>query len=225
MTTQPHLKISAQPKKANKKLSKAHIQLMFERLLSLRPNPQTELVFRNEFELLISVILSAQATDVAVNKATKQLFIDAPTPADLWALGEQGLIPYIQTIGLYRNKARHVIQTCQNLVERFDGKVPATRQSLESLPGVGRKTANVVMNTAFGAELIAVDTHVFRVSNRTGLAIGKTVDQVEEQLMKRVPKQFMRDAHHSLILHGRYVCQARAPKCGGCSINDFCPQN
>jgi len=208
-----------------KKLKKNQIFVMFERLLQERPHPQTELVFRNEFELLISVILSAQATDVAVNKATKQLFIDAPTPADLWALGEQGLIPYIQTIGLYRNKARHVIQTCQNLVERFDGNVPTTREALESLPGVGRKTANVVMNTAFGAELIAVDTHVFRVSNRTGLAIGKTVEQVEAQLMKRVPKRFMRDAHHSLILHGRYVCQARVPKCGICIINEICPRN
>jgi endonuclease-3 len=206
-------------------LTKANIQLMFERLLSERPNPQTELVFRNEFELLIAVILSAQATDVAVNKATKQLFFDAPTPADMWALGEQGLIPHIQTIGLYRNKAKHVIQTCQQLVERFDGKVPSLRDALESLPGVGRKTANVVMNTAFGAELIAVDTHVFRVSNRTGLAIGKTVEQVEAQLMKRVPKKFMQDAHHSLILHGRYVCQARVPKCGNCIINEVCQQN
>ena len=217
--------MTAQKNAKPKSLTNVQIETLFEHLLAERPNPQTELVFANDFELLIAVILSAQATDVAVNKATKQLFLDAPTPADMLALGDQGVMEHIKTIGLYRNKAKYVIQTCRHLLERFDGKVPATRDALESLPGVGRKTANVVMNTAFGADLIAVDTHVFRVSNRTGLALGKTVDQVEAQLMMRIPNRFMRDAHHSLILHGRYVCQARAPKCGSCVINDECHKN
>lgn len=195
---------------------------IFSRFQQANPHPTTELEYTTPFELLIAVILSAQATDVSVNKAMRKLFPVANTPAQIHALGVDGLIPYIQTIGLYRNKARNVIETCRMLVERHGGEVPRNREALEALPGVGRKTANVILNTAFGEIAIAVDTHIFRVSNRTGIAPGKNVDEVEKKLMKFVPPQFRMDAHHWLILHGRYTCMARNPQCWNCMIADLC---
>ncbi|WP_348760453.1 endonuclease III [uncultured Salinisphaera sp.] len=195
---------------------------IFERLAAANPSPQTELEYDSVFELLIAVILSAQATDVGVNKATRRLFPVANTPATIWALGEAGLIEYIKTIGLYRSKAANVIKTCRALLDHHDGVVPATREELVALPGVGRKTANVVLNTAFGQPAMAVDTHIFRVSNRTGMATGKTVRAVEDRLMRLVPRPYLHNAHHWLILHGRYVCKARTPECERCTIVDLC---
>ena len=195
---------------------------IFKRLRAQNPHPTTELIYTRPFELLIAVLLSAQATDVSVNKATRRLYPVANTPQALLELGEEGLIPYIQTIGLYRTKAKNTIATCRILVEQHQGQVPRTRADLEALPGVGRKTANVVLNTAFGEPTIAVDTHIFRVSNRTGIAPGKNVEIVEEKLLKYVPNEFKLDAHHWLILHGRYTCTARAPKCWNCMIADLC---
>ena len=195
---------------------------IFRRLRKANPHPTTELAYRTPFELLISVILSAQATDKSVNLATAQLFPRANTPRKILALGETGLTPYIQRIGLYRTKAKNVVATCALLVEKFGGEVPSNREDLESLPGVGRKTANVVLNTAFGQPTIAVDTHIFRVANRTGIAPGKNVVEVENRLMKFVPGEFLHDAHHWLILHGRYVCKARRPDCPTCLIRDLC---
>ena len=196
--------------------------LIFERLRDATPAPETELDYASPFELLISVILSAQATDVSVNLATRKLFPVANTPAKVLALGVEGLTPYIRNIGLYNTKARNVIKTCQILIERHDGEVPRDRAALEALPGVGRKTANVVLNTAFGEPTIAVDTHVFRVANRTRIARGKTVREVEDRLVRLVPAEFKDFAHHWLILHGRYVCTARKPHCGACPIEDLC---
>ena len=195
---------------------------IFECFRSTNPRPTTELVYRTPFELLIVVILSAQATDKSVNQATRELFPKARTPQDMLALGEAGLIAHIKTIGLFRSKAKHIIETCHMLLEKHGGIVPESREALEELPGVGRKTANVVLNTAFGHPTIAVDTHIFRVSNRTGLAPGKDVRQVEDRLLKFVPEDFRQDAHHWLILHGRYVCKARTPDCPQCAINDLC---
>ena len=195
---------------------------LYRRLQALDPNPTTELEYRTPFELLVAVILSAQATDVGVNKATKKLFPVARTPEKMLALGEEGLKRYIATIGLYNAKAKNVIATSRALIEQHGGKVPRTREALEALPGVGRKTANVVLNTAFGEDTIAVDTHIFRVANRTGLAPGKNVREVEDKLVKVTPPEFRRHAHHWLILHGRYVCVARKPKCPECVIHDLC---
>ena len=195
---------------------------IFRRLRDANPHPTTELAHRTPFELLISVILSAQATDKSVNLATARLFPLANTPQKILALGESGLTPYIQSIGLYRTKARNVIAACAALIANFGGEVPANRADLESLPGVGRKTANVVLNTAFGEPTIAVDTHIFRVANRSGIAPGKNVIEVENRLLKFVPEEFRRDAHHWLILHGRYVCKARRPDCPTCLIRDLC---
>ncbi len=195
---------------------------IFRRLREHNPNPTTELNYRNEFELLIAVILSAQATDVGVNKATKKLFEDAPTPQAMLELGVDGLKQYIKTIGLYNSKAENIIKTCRILVEKYKGQVPRTREELEALPGVGRKTANVVLNTAFGEPTIAVDTHIFRVCNRTGIAKGKNPLEVEKRLERVVPDEFKKDAHHWLILHGRYTCVARKPRCGSCIIEDLC---
>ena len=195
---------------------------IFARLKAANPHPTTELEYTTPFELLIAVILSAQATDVSVNKATRQLYPVANTPAAIDALGVEGLIPYVQTIGLYRNKAKNVIETCRLLVEQHGGEVPRDRESLQALPGVGRKTANVVLNTAFGVPAMAVDTHIFRVSNRTGIAPGKNVDIVEQKLMKFVPPEYLMDAHHWLILHGRYTCTARSPQCWNCLLADLC---
>jgi endonuclease-3 len=186
------------------------------------PHPTTELEYANPFQLLIAVLLSAQATDVSVNKATRRLFVDAPDPASMHALGVEGLMPYIQTIGLFRTKAKNTIETCRILLTEHGGQVPQQRAALEALPGVGRKTANVVLNTAFGEPTIAVDTHIFRVSNRTGLAPGKNVDEVEQKLLKFTPDEFKLDAHHWLILHGRYTCIARKPKCWNCALLDLC---
>jgi endonuclease-3 len=195
---------------------------IFRRLREANPAPTTELIYRTPFELLISVMLSAQATDKSVNLATAQLYPRANTPQKMLALGESGLTPYIQRIGLYRTKARNVIAVCALLLEKFGGEVPSNREDLESLPGVGRKTANVILNTAFGQATIAVDTHIFRVANRTGLAPGKNEIEVENRLLKFVPEEFRRDAHHWLILHGRYVCKARRPDCPSCLIRDLC---
>ncbi len=195
---------------------------IFERLRAENPSPTTELQYRTPFELLIAVMLSAQATDKSVNKATRELFKRANTPQAMLKLGEEGLKEYIKTIGLYNSKAKNIIATCRLLIERYGGKVPSDRKALESLPGVGRKTANVVLNTAFGHPTIAVDTHIFRVANRTGLAPGKTPLEVEKKLEKVVPEEFKQDAHHWLILHGRYVCTARKPHCGACIIEDLC---
>jgi len=195
---------------------------MFARLARQRPNPTTELHYNSAFELLIAVILSAQATDESVNKATGPLFRQANTPKTILAMGEEKLADAIKTIGLYRNKARNVIATCKKLIEEHDSQVPQTRAELEDLPGVGRKTANVVLNTIFRQPVMAVDTHIFRVSNRTGLAPGKTVRAVEDKLMKNIPARFKLNAHHWLILHGRYVCKARKPTCDACIICDLC---
>ncbi len=195
---------------------------IFRRLQEANPHPTTELEYTSPFELLAAVLLSAQATDVSVNAATRKLFPVANTPAAIHALGVDGLIPYIQTIGLFRAKARHLIETCRLLVEQYDGEVPRTREALEALPGVGRKTANVVLNTAFGEPTIAVDTHIFRVANRTGIGPGKTPLDVELKLLRHVPEPFKRDAHHWMILLGRYVCKARKPECAACPISDLC---
>lgn len=201
------------------KLSRYEI---FSRLKAAIPNPVTELAFSSPFELLVAVILSAQSTDKGVNKATAKLFPVANTAAAILKLGEDGLKEYVKTIGLYNSKVRHILKTCIMLIEQHEGEVPRARSALESLPGVGRKTANVVLATAFGESTIAVDTHVFRVSNRTGIARGTTVNEVERKLMKTVPLEFMKDAHHLLILHGRYTCIARKPRCSECVINDLC---
>lgn len=195
---------------------------MFRRLREANPEPKTELEYASTFQLLIAVILSAQATDKSVNLATRRLFPDYGTPAAIAELGEEGLSDAIRTIGLYKTKAKNVIATCKILVEHYRGEVPADREALEALPGVGRKTANVVLNTAFRQIAMAVDTHIFRVSNRTGLAPGKNVVEVEQRLLKVVPKEYLLDAHHWLILHGRYVCVARTPKCPQCGIADLC---
>jgi endonuclease III len=195
---------------------------IFSRFRAANASPTTELVYRTPFELLIAVILSAQATDKSVNLATEKLFRTANTPEKILALGEAGLADYIRTIGLYRGKAKNIVQTCRILTERHGGEVPESREALEALPGVGRKTANVVLNTAFGHATIAVDTHIFRVANRTGIAPGKDVRAVEDKLMKFVPEEFRRNAHHWLILHGRYVCKALRPECPKCLIRDLC---
>ncbi len=195
---------------------------IFKRLSECIPNPTTELNYTSPFELLIAVILSAQATDKGVNKATEKLFKTANTPEKILALGEKGLKEHIKTIGLYNTKAKNIIQTCKILQAHYNGEIPRTRKELEALPGVGRKTANVILNTAFGEPVIAVDTHIFRVANRTKLAPGKTVREVEDKLMKATPKKYLKDAHHLLILHGRYTCTARKPKCGQCCIYDLC---
>lgn len=195
---------------------------IFKTLKHLNPKPDTELRYESPFELLISVILSAQATDVSVNKATEKLFAVANTPDDILKLGVKGLKPYIKTIGLFNTKAENIIKTCQILIDEHGGDVPCTREALEKLPGVGRKTANVVLNTAFGEPTIAVDTHIFRVSNRTGIAPGKTPLEVEKRLLRLTPDEFKKDAHHWLILHGRYTCKARKPLCGECAIATWC---
>jgi endonuclease-3 len=195
---------------------------IFARFRAANPHPTTELEYTTPFELLIAVILSAQATDVSVNKAMRRLFPVANTPEQIYALGVDGLIPYIQSIGLYRTKAKNVIETCRLLLARHGGEVPRSREELQALPGVGRKTANVILNTAFGEAAIAVDTHIFRVSNRTGIAPGKNVEEVERKLMKLIPEEFRMDAHHWLILHGRYTCIARSPQCWNCMIADLC---
>ncbi len=194
----------------------------FEQLKANNPKPSTELEYSSPFELLTAVLLSAQATDISVNKGTRRLFPIANTPAALLALGEAGVRPYIQHIGLYKTKGRHLQETCRILMKQHGGEVPKKREDLEALPGVGRKTANVILNTAFGEATIAVDTHIFRVSNRTGLAPGKNVTEVEKKLMKRVPQEFLHDAHHWLILHGRYICKARNPDCAHCAVEPLC---
>lgn len=194
----------------------------FAQLKANNPNPETELEYSSPFELLVAVLLSAQATDISVNKGTRQLFKIANTPAALLALGEDGVRPFIEHIGLFRTKGKHLQETCRLLLERHGGEVPRTREALEALPGVGRKTANVILNTAFGEPTMAVDTHIFRVSNRTGLAPGKDVLKVEQQLLKRVPKEYLLDAHHWLILHGRYICKARSPECAQCIVEPLC---
>jgi endonuclease-3 len=203
-------------------VKKSQIEQFYARLRDANPAPTTELAYSTPFQLLIAVILSAQATDVGVNKATAKLFPIAPGPDTILALGEEGLSEYIKTIGLYRTKAKNVIATCRILLEQHNGEVPEDRAALEALPGVGRKTANVVLNTAFGHPTIAVDTHIFRLGNRTGLAPGKTVNDVEQKLLRVTPDEFKKDAHHWLILHGRYVCKARKPECSRCVVIDLC---
>jgi endonuclease-3 len=198
------------------------VEPFFATLRAANPLPQSELAYSTVFELLVAVLLSAQATDAGVNKATRHPFRVANTPQAILALGQDGLESYIKTIGLYRMKAKHLMETCRLLVEKFGGEVPRDRESLQSLPGVGRKTANVVLNVAFGEEAMAVDTHIFRVCNRTGLAPGKNPEEVEDRLMERVPKEYRQDAHHWLILHGRYVCVARTPKCWQCAVIRYC---
>ena len=197
-------------------------QQIFERLREANPRPTTELEYGNPFQLLIAVILSAQSTDVGVNKATRTLFRKVKTPKAMLKLGEEGLREHIKTIGLFNTKGRNIIKTCALLEERHGGRVPQERAALEALPGVGRKTANVILNTAFGQPTIAVDTHIFRVANRTGIAPGKNVNEVEKRLLRLVPEEFLQDAHHWLILHGRYTCIARKPRCGSCTISDLC---
>jgi endonuclease III len=206
----------------NGQMKTQHIEPFFATLKAANPQPNTELEYTSVFELLAAVLLSAQATDVGVNKATRRLFPVANTPQQILDLGLDGLEGYIQTIGLYHSKAKHLMQTCSILVEQHQAQVPRTREALEALPGVGRKTANVVLNVAFGEPTMAVDTHIFRVANRTGLAPGKTPLAVEMQLMKRIPAEYLVDAHHWLILHGRYVCQARKPLCWQCGVSEFC---
>jgi len=203
-------------------MNKADREAFFRRLRELDPHPTTELQYDTPFELLVAVILSAQSTDVGVNKATQQLFAVANTPDTILALGEEGLKRYIRTIGLFNSKAKNIIRSCRDLVEKHAGVVPDNRAELEALAGVGRKTANVVLNTAFGQPTMAVDTHIFRVSNRTGLAPGKTPLAVEKALLKRIPEPYLKDAHHWLILHGRYTCRARKPLCGQCPVYDLC---
>jgi len=195
---------------------------IYSKLRELDPSPDTELHYKNPFELLVAVILSAQATDISVNKATTKLYPMARTPESILALGVSGLKPYIRTIGLFNSKAENIIKTCRLLIDNHDSKVPRTRDELEALPGVGRKTANVILNTAFGEPTIAVDTHIFRVSNRTGIAKGKTPLEVEKRLVRLTPDEFKKDAHHWLILHGRYICKARKPLCGECPIIEWC---
>lgn len=207
---------------SSKNMTKKQIQVFFERLQAQRPHPETELNYSSHFELLIAVMLSAQATDISVNKATDKLYPIANTPERIYALGVEELKTYIKTIGLYNSKAENVIKTCKILIEQHNSQVPDTRAALEALPGVGRKTANVVLNTAFGQPAMAVDTHIFRLGNRTGLAIGKNVLDVEKRLIKVIPKEFILDAHHWLILHGRYCCIARKPKCAECIVSDVC---
>lgn len=206
----------------SRRMPNRDVRPFFEKLAATIDEPVTELNYSSDFELLIAVILSAQATDVSVNIATQQLYPVANTPEAILALGEDGLKSYIKNIGLYNTKAKNVIKTCQDLIEKFDSTVPDNRKDLESLAGVGRKTANVVLNTAFGQPTMAVDTHIFRVGNRTGLATGKNVLIVENKLVERIPEDFIVDAHHYLILHGRYTCQARTPKCGACPVYDEC---
>lgn len=206
----------------SRRMSKQNVESFFEKLSQTIEKPETELEFNSNFELLIAVMLSAQATDVSVNIATRKLFPVANTPEKILALGEDGLKEYIKTIGLFNSKAKNVIKTCQDLIEKFDSQVPQTRQELESLAGVGRKTANVVLNTAFGQPTMAVDTHIFRVGNRTGLATGKNVLEVEKNLLARIPERFLIDAHHYLILHGRYTCKARTPQCHQCPVFNEC---
>lgn len=203
-------------------MNSAKRHAIFERLHAANPSPRTELEYGSTFQLLIAVILSAQATDKSVNLATRRFFPEYGTPDKLLALGEEGLIEYVRTINLYKTKAKNVIATCRILLEQYGGEVPASREALEALPGVGRKTANVVLNTAFRQVAMAVDTHIFRVANRTRIAPGKTVREVEDRLLKVVPKEFLLDAHHWLILHGRYICVARKPKCPQCGISDLC---
>jgi endonuclease-3 len=203
-------------------MNKAIRHQIFTRWRENNPNPTTELEYSTPFELLIAVILSAQATDVGVNKATRKLYPIANTPEQIAALGVDGLKTYIKTIGLFNSKAVNVIKTCELLIEKHNSEVPQDRESLEALPGVGRKTANVVLNTAFGHPTMAVDTHIFRVANRTRIATGKNVVEVEQKLLRNIPKEFLQDAHHWMILHGRYVCTARKPKCGNCLIEDLC---
>lgn len=203
-------------------MNKSKCEELFARLQSANPNPKTELVYQTPFELLIGVILSAQATDVSVNKATALLFPVANTPEKILALGEDGLKQYIKTIGLYNSKAKNIIKTCETLIKEHHSQVPGHREALEALPGVGRKTANVVLNTAFNQPTVAIDTHIFRVSNRTGLATGSTPLEVEKKLMKMIPKHYLKNANHWLVLHGRYICQARKPKCSICPIYDLC---
>ena len=203
-------------------MNAAAIERFFATLQAANPHPQTELEFASVFELLAAVLLSAQATDVGINKATRGLFVVANTPQKILALGLDGLEQHIKTIGLFRSKARHLMETCRILVERFGGQVPRTRDALESLPGVGRKTANVVLNVAFGEPTMAVDTHLFRLGNRTGLAPGKTPRAVEDKLLARIPPTYLVDAHHWLILHGRYICQARKPLCWQCAVSAEC---
>jgi len=195
---------------------------IFRRFQAANPHPETELEYSSPFELLVAVVLSAQATDKGVNLATRKLFAKANTPEKILALGEAGLKDYIKTIGLYQNKAMHIIQTCRLLIDQHQSQVPANREALEKLPGVGRKTANVILNVAFGEPTMAVDTHIFRVANRTGIAPGKTPLEVEKKLLRHIPAEFMQHAHHWLILHGRYICQARKPQCFRCSILDLC---
>ena len=214
--------LTGNTRRRRKLLTRDEIERLFARLAELNPKPTTELDYKTPFELLVAVILSAQATDVGVNKATRRLFPVANTPRQIIALGEERLKRHIASIGLFNAKAANVMAMCRQLVEHHDGEVPRTRAELEALPGVGRKTANVVLNTAFGEPTIAVDTHIFRVANRTGLAPGKDVRAVEDSLLKRVPAHFRQDAHHWLILHGRYVCKARKPDCPQCVIRDLC---
>ena len=212
------LRVSTMPKL----MTPAHREAFFSTLQKINPHPKTELEYTSEFELLTAVLLSAQATDVSVNKATRQLFPVANTPEAILKLGEKKLLKYIQTIGLYKSKAKHLMQTCRLLVDHHQGVVPQTREELEALPGVGRKTANVILNTAFGQPTMAVDTHIFRVSNRTGLAPGKDVLAVEKNLLKRIPKDYLIHAHHWLILLGRYICKARKPLCASCPVAPVC---
>ncbi|WP_367104039.1 endonuclease III [uncultured Psychrobacter sp.] len=206
----------------SRRMPNRYVRRFLEKLAATIEEPVTELHYKSNFELLIAVILSAQATDISVNIATKQLYPVANTPEAILALGEEGLKPYIKNIGLYNAKAKNIIKTCHDLIEKFDSQVPDNRKDLESLAGVGRKTANVVLNTAFGQPTMAVDTHIFRVGNRTGLATGKNVLIVEEKLVERIPEDLILDAHHYLILHGRYTCQARTPKCGACPVFEEC---
>ncbi len=203
-------------------MNRTQRETFFQQLKKNNPHPETELEYSSPFELLVAVMLSAQATDISVNKGTRQLFKVANTPQAILGLGEAGVQPYIQHIGLFRTKGKHLQATCQLLLDRHAGEVPRKRADLEALPGVGRKTANVILNTAFGEPTIAVDTHIFRVSNRTGLAPGKDVQTVEQQLLKRVPQEFLLDAHHWLILHGRYICKARNPDCAHCLVEPLC---
>ena len=206
-------------------MNNANINKLFSRLEKQNPNPTTELKYKNPFQLLIAVILSAQATDISVNKATKNLFKLAKTPKEMISIGEEKVIENIKSIGLYKNKAKNVINLSKILLEKFNGEVPRSLEELQSLPGVGRKTANVVLNMAFDIPTVAVDTHVFRVSNRTKIAVGKNVNEVELALLKNIPKKYLYHAHHWLILHGRYICKARKPLCDKCPILDLCPFN
>ena len=206
----------------SRRLPNRNVRPFFEKLAAAIDEPVTELEYNSNFELLIAVILSAQATDVSVNLATRKLYAVANTPEAIYALGEEGLKVYIKTIGLYNSKAKNVIKACKDLIEKHNSQVPDNRKDLEALAGVGRKTANVVLNTAFGQPTMAVDTNIFRVSNRTGLATGKTVLAVEQKLVERIPEDYILDAHHYLILHGRYTCQARTPKCGACPVYEEC---